>query len=343
MNNNVDVQAQEEKNMSEKPLDEKPSALTATSHATPEQGFLYDVSQSNNALVLEGGGCRGVFTAGVLDVLMEHGVYDFSSVWGTSAGALNATSYKSRQIGRTLRIILAFRDDKRMMSLRSFAKTGNLTGDEFLYHEVQDEIDPADIETFNNNPLRMYCVTTDMVFGSPVYLECSSLPHDVDMIRASASLPLFSRPVECAGHRLLDGGTSDSIPLEAALDLKGTPVQTPHPHAERALVVLTQHTSYIKDGKTEQLVARSHRYDEYPYYIHALKSRADRYNAQRNRVWQLEQEGRAFVFSPSKPVSVSTAERKGELLLELYIDGRTQAQNRLSALKEFLRGAQNTA
>lgn len=291
----------------------------------------------DNALVLEGGGYRGVFTAGVLDVLMENGVYDFGSVWGTSAGALNAASYKSRQIGRTIRIMLAFRDDKRMMSLRSFARTGNLTGDQFLYHEVQDRIDPCDAPAFNANRLRMFCVATDVVFGSPVYLECRRLPEDVDMVRASASLPLFSRPVEVAGRRLLDGGTTDSVPVEMALGEGASPAPAGYAPASRAVVVLTQHESYRKDGSTEALVVRSHRYDEYPYYTHALETRAERYNAQYAHVRELEAEGCAFVFSPSAPVAVGTAEKEGEPLLELYVDGRTQATRRLGALREFLR------
>ncbi len=293
-----------------------------------------------NALVLEGGGYRGVFTAGVLDVLMENGVYDFGSVWGTSAGALNAASYKSRQIGRTIRIMLAFRDDKRMMSLRSFARTGNLTGDRFLYHEVQERIDPCDVRTFNANRLRMLCVATDVVFGSPVYLECKRLPDDVDMVRASASLPLFSRPVEVAGRRLLDGGTTDSVPVEMALGEGASSMPSGLAPASRAVVVLTQHESYRKDGSTESLVVRSHRYDEYPYYTHALETRAERYNAQYARVRELEAEGRAFVFSPSAPVGVATAEKEGKPLLELYVDGRTQATRRLGALREVLRGGE---
>ncbi|MBR2683924.1 MAG: patatin-like phospholipase family protein, partial [Atopobiaceae bacterium] len=99
---------------------------------------------NENALVLEGGGFRGMYTAGVLDVLMEHGIWDFTSVWGVSAGAIAASSYKSRQIGRSMRIMLAFRDNPRFMSLWSFATTGDIAGSDFLYDEVQGRLDPAD-------------------------------------------------------------------------------------------------------------------------------------------------------------------------------------------------------
>ena len=132
---------------------------------------------TDNALVLEGGGFRGMFTAGVLDVLMENGVYNFSSAWGVSAGAIAASSFKSRQIGRSMRIMLAFRDDRRFMSLWSFATTGDIAGSEFLYDEVQNRLDPIDLDAFAKNPLRMYAVATDVVFGTPAYLPCMNMPY----------------------------------------------------------------------------------------------------------------------------------------------------------------------
>ncbi|MDD5799460.1 MAG: patatin family protein [Coriobacteriales bacterium] len=294
------------------------------------------IASGGCALVLEGGGYRGVFTAGVLDVLMENGVYGFQSVWGTSAGALNATGFKSHQPGRTIRVMLAFRDDPRMMSFRSLARTGNFTGGDFLYHEVQDSLDPCDVRTFNQNPLPMYCVATDVVFGAPAYLQVKCLPDDVQRIQASASLPLVSRMVQLDGHRYLDGGTTDSVPVEVALGLRDGAPEGYQP-ASRALVVLTQHRSYVKDGATERLAVRSHRYDEYPYYLEALRTRAQRYNRQRQHIWDLEGQGRALVFAPSKPVEVSTAEREGGPLLALYIDGRQQAQARLDEIRRFVR------
>lgn len=293
----------------------------------------------DNALVLEGGGYRGVFTAGVLDVLMEHGIYDFGSVWGTSAGALNAASYKSRQLGRTIRIMLAFRDDRRFMSLMSLARTGSLDGGDFLYHTVQERLDPSDNETFNANPLRMFVVASDVVFGAPAYLECATFPQDVEKVRASASMPLVSRLVEIDGHRYLDGGTTDSIPVEVALGLPGAARVEGYKPAKRAMVVLTQHVSYRKGPANERLVVRSHRYDEYPYFLSALENRWERYNAQRDHVLGLASEGRVLAFSPSRPVTVGVNESAGAPLLELYLDGRRQAEQRLDEVRAFLAGA----
>ena len=290
-----------------------------------------------SALVLEGGGYRGVFTAGVLDVLMERGLTNFASVWGTSAGALNASSFKSRQIGRTIRIMLSFRDDRRLMSFFSLATTGNITGGEFLYHTVQDEIDPCDVETFNNNPMRMYACTSDVVFGIPHYFEVKKLPDDVDMIRASSSLPLVSTAVEIDDHRYLDGGTTDSVPVEMALGMTSAPETADYAPASRAMVVLTQHREYEKGKQLERMAVLSRRYKEFPLYVDALNTRAERYMQQRERIWDLEREGRILVLAPPTPVTVATNEHAGEPLLKLYLQGRRQAEQRIDEIIEFLK------
>lgn len=291
------------------------------------------------ALVLEGGGYRGVFTAGVLDVLMEYGfVDDFASVWGVSAGAMNAVNYKSRQIGRTLRIMLAFRDDRRFMSFMSFVRTGDITGGDFVYGEVQEHLDPCDNDTFNENPLEMYAVATDVVFGSATYLPVRSLPADIARVRASASLPPVSRMVEIDSHRYLDGGTTDSIPFEAALGLPEAPSPLPEGYepASKALVVTTLDRAYRKDGTNERITLRTHRYDSYPYYTEALRTRAERYNAMRERLWGAEEAGTVLAIAPERPVEVATAEHEGGPLLDLYLQGRRQTEARLAEIDAFL-------
>lgn len=277
-------------------------------------------------LVLEGGGMRGVFTAGVLDVMQEAGVFGFDTVWGVSAGAINAASYLSHQAGRYLRQSLAFRDDRRFMSLWSFATTGDLAGAEFLYHTVQDEIDPFDYEAFRARRSRCMVVATDVVFGTPAYLEIRDLPEDVDRVRASASLPVISRIVEVADGRFLDGGTADSVPVERALE-EG---------AERAVVVLTQDRGYEKRGSYELQALADRRYADFPYYLDCLRTRAKRYNEQREHIWQLEREGKIVVVAPSEPVTVgSTSGSDGEGLLRLYLDGRRQAAAAIEAMRNL--------
>ena len=290
------------------------------------------------ALVLEGGGFRGMFTAGVLDVLQERGLTGFSSIWGVSAGAVNASNFRSRQIGRTMRDILAFRDDRRFMSLWSFATTGDMAGADFMYDEVQNRLDPCDVATFNASETPLWVVVSDVTFGTPDYLRVGRFPEDLERVRASASLPTVSRIVEIDGHRYLDGGTTDSIPYAAALGLDGAPEVAGRPAAERALVVLTQDRGFVREqaGSGEQLALRSHRYDRYPYYLEALRTRAERYNAQRERLWELERTGRCLVIAPEEPVTVGSSTRDGESLLALYIAGRRQTEARLAEIAAFL-------
>ena len=274
-------------------------------------------------LVLEGGGMRGMFTAGVLDVLQEQGIYGFDTVWGVSAGAINAASYLSRQIGRYMRESLAFRDDRRFMGLWSLATTGNIAGADFMYHQLQDEIDPFDYEAFARRRSRYMVVATDVVFGTASYLEVRSLPEDIDRVRASASLPVLSRIVEVGEERLLDGGTADSVPVERALE-EG---------ARRLVVVLTQDRGYAKHGPYELQPLADRRYSDFPYYLEALRTRAARYNEQRERIWELERAGTAVVVTPSEPVHVgSTSGADGEGLLRLYLDGRRQATAALDSI-----------
>lgn len=288
------------------------------------------------ALVLEGGGFRDMFTAGVTDVLMEHGIYGFSAVWGVSAGAMNAATYKSRQIGRAMRIMLAYRDDPRCMSWWSYVKTGNIAAEDFLYDKVQNELDPFDNETFKDNPMRMYCVASDAIFGTPAYLEVKELPEDIEAIRASSSLPLFSHTVKVRSHEMLDGGTTDSIPFAAALGEKELPYIEGFKPAEKALVVLTRDRGYVKGLGNEGLVLRSHRYDDYPYFIKALEDRRYMYNGEREDLWRREKEGSCLVIAPPEPVDVGVNESDGGKLLDLYIEGRQEGIRHLDEICAFV-------
>lgn len=295
-------------------------------------------TQNRIALVLEGGGYRGIFTAGVIDVLMERGLGgEYVSVWGTSAGAMNAVNVKSRQIGRTMRIMLAFRDDRRFMSFMSLAKTGDLASGEFIYDEVQNKLDPCDYDEFFDNHIELYAVATDVVFGTAAYLSVRS-KEDLLAVRASASLPVVSRMVEFGGHRYLDGGTSDAVAFEAALGLDSAAGILPEGYipADRAIVVLTRDRAYQKTPSSQRIAIRSHLYDDYPYYLEALRTRHTRYNEQRKRLWQLEEEGRILVIAPDKPVEVSVNEHDGAPLLDLYLQGRRQTEARLAEIDEFL-------
>ena len=277
------------------------------------------------AMVLEGGSFRCQFTAGVLDVFMENGV-EVSACYGVSAGALSGLNYKSRQIGRANRVNLAFCNDSRYMGAKSFATSGSVVGYDFLLNDIQDRLDPFDNDAFEKNPMSLYAVATDVVFGTPAYLPVENAVLDVDALRATTPLPLMTQPVEMGDAIYLDGGVADSVPVEHALEDAGV---------DRAIVVLTQDRTY-KKGPYEFLAAAHARYAAYPYLLEALENRHERYNEQREHIWEYERQGRALVIAPPQPVEVGHIEHDPAKLLALYIQGRQEGKRRLDEVRAFI-------
>ena len=277
------------------------------------------------AMVLEGGSFRCQFTAGVLDVFMENGV-EVPACYGVSAGALSGLNYKSRQIGRANRVNLAFCNDSRYMGAKSFATSGSVVGYDFLLNDIQDRLDPFDNDAFEKNPMSLYAVATDVVFGTPAYLPVENAVLDVDALRASTSLPLMTQPVEIGDAIYLDGGVADSVPVEHALEDAGF---------DRAIVVLTQDRTY-KKGPYEFLAAAHARYAAYPYLLEALENRHERYNEQREHIWEYERQGRALIIAPPQPVEVGHIEHDPAKLLALYIQGRQEGKRRLDEVRAFI-------
>lgn len=277
------------------------------------------------AMALEGGSFRCQFTAGVLDVFMENGV-EVSACYGVSAGALSGLNYKSRQIGRANRVNLAFCNDSRYMGAKSFATSGSVVGYDFLLNDIQDRLDPFDNDAFEKNPMSLYAVATDVVFGTPAYLPVENAVLDVDALRATTSLPLMTQPVEMGDAIYLDGGVADSVPVEHALEDAGF---------DRAIVVLTQDRTY-KKGPYEFLAAAHARYAAYPYLLEALENRHERYNEQREHIWEYERQGRALIIAPPQPVEVGHIEHDPAKLLALYIQGRQEGKRRLDEVRAFI-------
>ncbi|MBQ3573428.1 MAG: patatin family protein, partial [Clostridia bacterium] len=187
-------------------------------------------------LVMEGGAMRGMFTAGVIDVMMERGIA-FDGAIGVSAGAVFGCNYKSHQIGRVIRYNKKYCRDKRYVSMRSLFKTGNLYGVEFAYHLLPEKLDPFDTDTFENSPMEFYVVCTDADTGEPVYHKCEKGDaEDLEWMRASATMPLAGDIVNIGGRNLSDGGTADSIPIEFFRSIG----------YEKNVVILTQPSGYKK-------------------------------------------------------------------------------------------------
>ena len=279
-----------------------------------------------NGLVMEGGAMRGLFTAGVIDVLMENGI-KFDGAVGVSAGAAFGANYKSNQIGRVIRYNKNFCKNWRYRSYRSLIFTGDLYGAKFCYHEMPEKLDYFDIEEFQKNPMDFYVVTTDLNTGKPhYYLLSDGKYNDLEWIRASASMPLASRKVKLEGLTLLDGGITDSIPLKFMED-KGY---------DKNLVILTQPIDYVKGSYKKLMPIIKLAYHKYPNMIKAIAERHEMYNAQTVYVKEQEDSGKCFVIRPPHPLGVGSLERNPDKMQEVYDIGRAEATKHIDEIKKYL-------
>ena len=225
-------------------------------------------------LVLEGGAMRGLFTAGVLDTMMEHGI-EFDGIVGVSAGAAFGCNSTSKQIGRTLRYNIKYCNDPRYCSFLSLLKTGDMYGAKFCYHDLPEKLDIFDFQTFESNKTEFYIVCTNIETGEPVYHKMEKCDYDeLEWMRASASMPLVSRVVEVGGKKMLDGGISDSIPLKYFESIG----------YDRNVVVLTQPEGYLK-SKNKMISLIRLRLKKYPKLVDAMARRHEMYNSTLEYIW----------------------------------------------------------
>jgi predicted patatin/cPLA2 family phospholipase len=276
-------------------------------------------------LVLEGGGMRGLFSAGVMDVMMEHGIR-FDGIVGVSAGATFGCNYKSHQPGRVLRYNIRFKDDPRYMGLRSLLRTGDLVEAEFSYHTMPNELDVFDRETFRNDPTEFHVVCTDVETGEPVYHRIDVMGDEgLDWIRASASMPLVSRPVALDGRLLLDGGISDSIPLRYFQGLG----------FDRNVVILTQPKGYFK--RRTKLMPLFHLFmRRYPAIVRAMGCRHLMYNDELSYLSEQERRGNILLICPQETLPIGRTEQKEEKMRRVYGMGRQKGLEMIQTIKDFL-------
>lgn len=276
-------------------------------------------------LVLEGGGMRGLYTAGVLDVLMEHGV-EFDHAVGVSAGAAFGVNIKSRQIGRAIRYNKRFCTDPRYASMRNLLRTGDLYSIDFAYREVPLRLDPFDTDALRANPMRFTVVCTDIESGEAIYHDIEhGDEEDLDWIRASASVPMLAKPVRLEGRQLLDGGIANSIPVDWMM-AQGY---------DRNVVILTQPAGYRKEPNRLMPLLRV-ALRRYPKLVELLGNRHERYNAQLDEVARLEYEGRLFVIRPSESVAAPISVKDPEILERIYQVGRRDGEATVAGLEAYL-------
>lgn len=276
-------------------------------------------------LILEGGAMRGMFTAGVMDVMMEHGI-TFDGAIGVSAGAAFGCNYKSGQIGRVIRYNAKFCSDRRYSGLGVLLREGNLYSTGFCYGEVPLKHDAFDFEAYHRNPMAFYVVCTDIETGRPVYHQYDGLEdHGFDWIRASASMPLVSQIVEIDGCKLLDGGIADSVPVRF-FEWAGY---------DRNVVVLTQPEGYVKK-KNRLIPLLQMKYRHYPKLLETMANRHIVYNETLAYIAQKEREGSLLVIRPDRALKIRKAEKDPEKLKQVYEIGRKVAAERLDELGSYL-------
>ena len=276
-------------------------------------------------LVMEGGAMRGMFTAGVTDVLMENNI-EFDGAVGTSAGAAFGCNYKSKQIGRTIRYNKKYCRDKRFVSVRSLIMTGDLYGRDFSYRLLPDELDPFDYDTFSENPMEFYTVSTNVESGKAEYHKCTDGRYtDLEWIRASASMPLMANIVEIDGKKMLDGGVADSVALKFMESIG----------YEKNLVILTQPKGYEKKPNRFLPLIKI-KYKKYPKFIDAAERRHIVYNEDIRYIEEREKEGRVFVIRPEESLNIGAAEKNPDELERVYQIGRRVAEEKLEEFKKWL-------
>ena len=276
-------------------------------------------------LILEGGAMRGLFSAAILDVMLEHNV-TFDGMIGVSAGAAFGCNFKSKQIGRALRYNKKYCRDRRYCSYLSWLTTGNVFGAEFCYHKLPEELDIFDIETFEQNPLEFYMVCTDVMTGKALYYKCDKADYDcLEYMRASASMPLVSKIVEVGSGKYLDGALADSIPLKFFESIG----------YDRNIVILTQPANYEKKVSSAMPLLRLI-YRKYPALVRAMEQRHEIYNETIHYIEEKNTKGEILLLRPENKLPVKRMCKNPNILQETYDIGRDLAMRRISEIKTFL-------
>ena len=275
-------------------------------------------------LILEGGGMRGVYTAGVLDAFLEENI-EFSSIYGVSAGSCHACSYMSKQKGRAYRVNVDYLDDPNYCGVKSYLKTGNVFGADMLYSQIPNVLDPFDYEEFEKYPGKFFAVLTNLETGEPEYIRVKDLKKQMWAVRASSSLPLVSKTLVVKGRHYLDGGIADSIPIRRSIEAGN----------EKNVVILTREDSYRKTPN-ELMPLMKLGYSHSKAFLEKAENRHIRYNETLDFLKKEEEEGRTFVIRPSEKVNVGRVEKNKDKLEHLYNIGLEDGRKSMEAMKKYL-------
>ncbi|NEW06601.1 patatin family protein [Paenibacillus sp. SYP-B3998] len=276
-------------------------------------------------LVLEGGGMRGVYTAGVLEYFMEQNLY-FPYVVGVSAGACNAVSYISKQQGRNKKVTIGYISDPRYLSYRNLIRHKSIFGMDFIFNVLPNELVPFDYDTFYNSDQQFAIGTTDAHSGQPIYYTKHQLmKQTMPIVQASSSLPFVATPIHYEGRTLFDGGLVDPIPVQKSV-ADGN---------KKHVIVLTKEYGYRKRPFKQGWLARSI-YPQYNGLVNVLVNRSEIYNNTLETIGRMEHEGSAIVIRPSAKVVVGRMEKDPKKLEALHELGYEDAKRMGQQMKDWL-------
>ena len=273
-------------------------------------------------LVLEGGAMRGLYTAGVLDVFLENNI-KVDGIIGVSAGVLFGVNYLSKQKGRAIRYNKKFAKDKRYMGMRSFLTTGNIINKDFAYYEIPTKLDIFDEETFEKSDTDFWATVTNIETGEAEYIKLEKPIDQMEVLRATSAMPIVSEIIEIDGKKYLDGGVSDSIPVEKCKSMG----------YDKIIVVLTRTIEYRKK-KASSTLAKI-KYKEYPKLIETMENRYKKYNETVEKIIDMENKKEIFVIRPSKDLKIKRIEKDVDKLQAMYDLGVSDCKKQLEDLKEY--------
>lgn len=274
-------------------------------------------------LVLEGGGMRGIYTSGVLDIFLENNI-EVDGIIGVSAGVLFGVNYLSKQKGRAIRYNKKYASNKNYMRIYSLLKTGNIVNKDFAYYQVPFKEDKFDNDTYKKSKVPFYAVITNVKTGLAEYIKIKDVFKDMEVLRASSSMPMVSKMVEINNEYYLDGAVGDSIPFNKMMDLG----------YDKLIVVLTKYKGY-KKKKMFSFIPKLF-YRKYPSLVESIINRPDMYNKQMEELEKLERSGKLIVIRPSRKIDIKRIESNKDKLQEMYDLGVNDTKKEIKKIYKYI-------
>ncbi|ALF23936.1 patatin family protein [Fusobacterium nucleatum subsp. nucleatum ATCC 23726] len=275
-------------------------------------------------LVLEGGGMRALFTAGVLDALLDVKELNIDGIVGVSAGALFGVNYVSEQKERAIRYNKKYARDKRYMGFYSWITTGNAVNEDFAFYEIPFKLDVFDQEKFKESKIDFYVVMTNIENGQAEYVLIKDVFEQMEYLRATSALPFASKIIEINGKKYLDGGISDSIPIDYCESLG----------YDKIILILTRPENNYKDDKLNFLYKLVYR--KYPNLVERLINMGKDYEIVLKKIKDLENKNKIFVIRPPKVLKIGRLEKNEDKIQNVYDIGLSAGKKEINNLFEYL-------